>query len=62
MTDLARQLNAFAADLKAKRRGEQPQPKAVRETAPEYLSDWLVEAPTPLFTEDELQWLQTINI
>lgn len=35
LTDLARQLNAFAADLKAKRQGSQPQPKTVREAAAE---------------------------
>jgi len=58
LTDLARRLNAFAADLKAKRQGSQTQPKTVRETATEYVTDW----PLPLFTQKELEWLQTTNI
>jgi four helix bundle protein len=58
LTDLARQLNAFAADLKARRQGSQSQPKTVRESTTEYLADW----PLPLFTEEDLQWLQTTNI
>jgi len=58
LTDLARQLNAFAADLKAKRQGSQPQSKAVREATTEYVADW----PLPLFTQKELEWLQTTNI
>jgi len=58
LTDLARQLNAFAADLKAKRQGSQPQPKTVREATTEYVADW----PLPIFTQKELEWLQTTNI
>ncbi len=58
LTDLARQLNAFAADLKAKRQGSQPQPKTVREATTEYVADW----PLPLLTQEELDWLQTTNI
>ena len=60
LTDLARQLNAFTATLKAQRRGSQPQPKTVREAATAYVTDWLDDAPIPLFTEEELEWLQTI--
>jgi four helix bundle protein len=58
LTDLARRLNAFAADLKAKRQGSQSQPKTVREPIVEYVTDW----PSPLFTQEELDWLQTTNI
>jgi four helix bundle protein len=60
LTDLARQLNAFATRLKAQRRESQARPKAVHEAAADYLTNWPVEAPIPLFTEDELQRLQTV--
>jgi len=60
LTDLARQLNAFATRLKAQRRESQARPKAVHEAAADYLTSWTVEAPIPLFTEDELQRLQTV--
>jgi len=60
LTDLARQLNAFAATLKAQRQSSRSQPKAMREAATEYVTGWSDDAPVPLFTEDELEWLQTI--
>ena len=58
LTDLARQLNAFAARLKAQRQESRSKPKTVREPTVEYLTDW----PLPLFTQEELEWLQTTNI
>jgi four helix bundle protein len=61
LTDVARQLNAFAADLKAKRQGSQPQPKTMREATTEYVTAWPADLPLPLFTEEDLQWLQTTN-
>jgi four helix bundle protein len=60
LTELARQLNAFAATLKAQRQGSRSQPKTVHEAATEYVTDWPSDAPIPLFTGDELQWLQAI--
>ena len=57
LTDLARQLNAFAATLKAQRRGSQAQRKATHEAATEYVTDWPGDVPMPLFTDEELQWL-----
>jgi four helix bundle protein len=60
LTDLARQLNAFAADLKAQRQGSQSQPRTARETTVEYVADWPSELPIPLFTQEELEWLQAI--
>ncbi len=60
LTNLARQLNAFAGSLKAQRRGNGAQPKAVREAATEYMINWPDHTPASLFTEDELQWLQAI--
>jgi hypothetical protein len=27
-----------------------------------YVTDWPADLPLPLFTQDELEWLRTINI
>ncbi len=59
LTDLARQLNAFASTLKAQRRSSRAQPKTVREAPVEYVTDW-PDDPLPLFTEEELEWLETV--
>lgn len=59
LTDLVRQLNAFAATVKAQRRGNQSQSKTLREVSPEYAIKWLDDISGPLFTEDELEWLQS---
>jgi len=59
LTDLARQLNAFAARLKTQRRSSRKQPKTMREPAAEYITDW-PDDTLPLFTEDELEWLQAV--
>ncbi len=59
LTDLARQLNAFAARLKTQRQASRSKPKTVREPAAEYVTDWPDDTP-PLFTEDELEWLQAV--
>jgi four helix bundle protein len=60
LTSLARQLNAFAATLKAQRQSSRPQPKTMREATTDYVTDGPDDAPMPLFTEEELEWLQTI--
>lgn len=60
LTDLARQLNAFAADLKARRQESRSQPKTVREPTTEYVTAWPANLPLPLFTEEDLAWLQAI--
>ena len=60
LTGLARQLNAFAANLKAQCQSSRSQPKTMRETTAEYWTDWSDGAPLPLFTEDEFEWLQAI--
>ncbi len=59
LTDLARQLNAFAARLKTQRQASRSKPKTVREPAVEYITDW-PDDTLPLFTEDELEWLEAI--
>ena len=60
LTDLARQLNTFAATLKAQRHANRSQPKKAREAVAEYTTDWSDEPPVPLFTQEELEWLQAI--
>ncbi len=60
LTDLARQLNAFAAALKTQRHNGRSQPKAAHEATADYMTDPWGDAPEPLFTEEELDWLITI--
>jgi four helix bundle protein len=60
LTDLARQLNTFAATLKTQRHANRSQPKKVREAAAEYATDWSDEPPVPIFTQEELEWLQAV--
>jgi len=59
---MARQLNAFAARLKAQRQASKSKPKTVREPTAEYVTNWPGDFPLPLFTEEDLQWLQAVNI
>ena len=61
LTKLARQLNAFATTLRAQRKTSRSKPKAIGEATVEYATDVAHEAPVPLFTKEDLQWLQTIN-
>jgi len=62
LTDLARQLNAFATSLKSQRQQGQKQSKAVREATVEYLAGDPNDATPLLFTDKELEWLQTSSI
>jgi four helix bundle protein len=62
LTDLARQLNAFAGSIKAQRKNKPRQANILAEAAVAYTTDVSDEIPDPLFTEEELQWLQTIPI
>ena len=57
LTDLARQLNTFASSLKTVRAEQKPKTPAVREDQGEYLT--LKDIPFPLFSEDDLNWLQS---
>ena len=59
LTDLARQLNAFAARLKTQRQASRSKPKTVREPTTQYVTDW-PDDTLPLFTKDELEWLEAI--
>jgi four helix bundle protein len=60
LTDVARQLNSFAATLKSQRHGTQSQSKAAREPSVEYLTDSLDDLSLPLFADEELVWLSTV--
>jgi hypothetical protein len=59
LTDLARQLNAFASNLKSQRRNEH-QSKTLREVPAEYIV-WSQDDTSPLFTKSDLEWLQSIS-
>ena len=61
LTDVARQLNSFAATLKTQRHGTRPQSKTAREASAEYLADSPDDISLPLFTDDDLAWLSTIT-
>ena len=59
LSDVARQLNTFANSLKSQRKDNKPSPKSVREPSAKYsVDDWL-EDTTPLFTDLELNWLES---
>jgi four helix bundle protein len=53
LTEVARQLNAFAGSIKEQRRGKLAQAE-VREAAAEYVAD------APLISEVDLEWLQVV--
>ncbi len=59
LTDLARQLNAFANSLKSIRSGEGKPPKTLRELAAEYAVDNWENFPETLFADAELDWLNS---
>ena len=59
LTELARQLNAFANSLKYQRRGEQS-PRTFKEATPEY-STWAQDNVAPLFKDEDLDWLGAIS-
>ncbi len=59
LSDLARELNSFAASIKAQRYdGHAPRP--ARETVANYVTDSFGDASLPFLSEDELQWLSSI--
>ncbi len=56
------ELNAFAGSLNAQRYGDQAQMKAVHEAHVEYATNISYDTFVFLFSEAELEWLQTISI
>lgn len=59
LTDLARQLNTFASSLKTIRAEEKSKTSTVRENQGEYTTRNMEDVSYPLFSEDELNWLQS---
>ena len=59
LTDLARQLNTFANSIKNVRAEQKPKTSAIRENQAEYLTNSFEGIPNPLFSEDELNWLNS---
>ncbi|HEX6035981.1 MAG TPA: four helix bundle protein [Anaerolineales bacterium] len=59
LSDVARQLNMFANSLKSQRRGDKPQSKSIREPDMEYQVNVWIEDAMPLFTDEELNWLES---
>jgi len=60
LSDVARQLNTFASSLKSQRKDSKAQSKSVRESGAEYIiEDWL-DNSNSLFTDNELNWLETL--
>lgn len=59
LTGVARQLNAFARNLKTQRRGSPSE--AVQEEPGDYTTDSMPTTSPHLFHEAELEWLQTIS-
>jgi four helix bundle protein len=55
LTDIAKQLNAFAESLKSQRSGG----KTIRELAAEYKVDLPDDIPEILFDQSDLEWLQS---
>lgn len=59
LTDVARQLNTFASGLKTVRAEQKSKTSAVREEPAEYWTSSREDQSTVLFTEDDLNWLQS---
>ena len=61
LSDLARQLNTFAADLKTQRRGASTSSTpTVRESPPEYIVGGADDPTPPLITAEYLAWLASV--
>jgi four helix bundle protein len=59
LTDLARQLNTFAGSLKTVRAEQKLKASSVREEQAGYLTMEFVEIPLPLFSDEDLNLLQS---
>jgi four helix bundle protein len=59
LSDVARQLNTFASSLKSQRKDTKTQSKTVREPSAAYVIDDWLDNSLPLFTDIELNWLET---
>ncbi|MBX3037729.1 MAG: four helix bundle protein [Anaerolineales bacterium] len=61
LSDIARQLNSFARNLKSQRLENNPKTKSIRESNADYITEDRLDDSTPLFTDLELNWLITFN-
>ena len=59
LSDVARQLNTFANSLKSQRKDNKTQSKSIHELGAEYIVDYWLDDSTSLFTEIELNWLES---
>ena len=59
LTDVARQLNTFVGSLKTVRAEHKSKSSAVREEQADYLIMEFTDLPIPLFSDEELDWLQS---
>jgi four helix bundle protein len=60
LTEIARQLNRYIANLKGQRSGEIKVAKTVKESSVDYLVSHLPEDfPTVLFDETDIRWLES---
>jgi len=62
LSDQARQLNAFLSSLRTLRRDSKAGPKNISETDADYISDSADNNSLSLFTEEELEWLEIVQI
>ena len=62
LSDQARQLNAFLSSLRTLRRDSKAGPKNISETDADYNSDSADNNSLSLFTEEELEWLEIVQI
>lgn len=59
LSEVARQLNTFANSLKSQRKDSKPQSKSIREPGAGYVIENFFDDSNQLFTDVELNWLQT---
>ncbi len=57
LSELARQLNTFISDLKTQQRNTRSNQKSIRDATDNYATDQYKVLPTPLFGEEDLQWI-----
>ena len=60
LSELARQLNTFISNLKSQRRSNQSRLKSVSESSIEYNEDLQNDTVIPMFTKDEIKWIETV--
>jgi four helix bundle protein len=58
LSELARQLNTFISNMKAQRRGNQPNQRTISDSTVQYKADQDNGVLIPLFEDEELQWIE----